>query len=306
MSRAKPTFLVTGGAGAIGSAIVQHLLETKGNECTIRVFDSDEYAIWNLQQRFKGNPNVRFLIGSVRDYPRLQEAMHGAKYIFHCAALKHVALCEFNPFDAVETNVIGTQNVIRASFSNEDAEKFVYISTDKAVNPTSLMGATKLIGERLILAANYVKGKRNVSLSAVRFPNVRETRGNVFEAWAKQLEKDGRIRVNDPNMTRYFISIDRAVSFVMEAFEHMKGGEIFIPTLSKSDIHGILEVAKDWLAKQSIEAEIVYGSPEFGEKMHEELWTDSEEPFIKDATKTMKVIRPPTYDFVEWVQPKED
>lgn len=301
MSKTKPSVLVTGGAGAIGSAIVQYLLEEKGNEYTVRVFDSDEYAIWNLQQRFKGNPNIRFLIGSVRDYPRLQEAMHDVKYVFHCAALKHVALCEFNPFDAVETNVIGTQNTIRAAFATEDAEKFVYISTDKAVNPTSLMGATKLIGERLILAANYVKGRRKVKLSAVRFPNIRETRGNVFEAWAKQLEKEGRIRVNDPAMTRYFISINRAVSFVMEAFSHMKGGEIFVPTLSKKDIHGILVVAKDWLSKQSIQGEIVYGAPEFGEKMHEELWTESEAQFVKDITKTMKVIRPPTFDFVEWV-----
>ncbi len=306
MSKSKPTILVTGGAGAIGSALVQHLVLTKGIDYTVRVFDNDEYGIWKLQQKLKGNPDVRFLLGSVRDYPRILEAMHGVKYIFHAAALKHVALCEFNPFDAVETNVVGTQNVIRATFATEDTEKFVYISTDKAVNPTSLMGATKLIGERLILAANYIKGRRKVNLSAVRFPNVRETRGNVFEAWAKQLEKKGSIRVNDPSMTRYFITIERAVSFVMEAFDHMKGGEIFIPFLSEKDTHGILDVAKEWLSKQSLKGEIVYGAPEFGEKMHEELYTEAEARYIKDVTRTMKVIRPPTFDFVQWTQPKKE
>ncbi len=306
MSKSKPTILVTGGAGAIGSALVEHLVLTKGIDYTVRVFDNDEYGIWKLQQKLKGNPDVRFLLGSVRDYPRILEAMHGVKHIFHAAALKHVALCEFNPFDAVETNVVGTQNVIRAAFATEDTEKFVYISTDKAVNPTSLMGATKLIGERLILAANYVKGRRKVNLSAVRFPNVRETRGNVFEAWKKQMEKKGSIRINDPNMTRYFISIVQAVSFVMEAFDHMKGGEIFIPSLSEKDTHRILDVAKEWLSKQSLEGEIVYGAPEFGEKMHEELYTESEERFVEDVTKTMKAIRPPTFDFVQWTQPKEE
>ncbi|MFW9767183.1 MAG: polysaccharide biosynthesis protein [Candidatus Thorarchaeota archaeon] len=300
MSKAKSTILVTGGAGAIGSALVQHLLSIKGKDYTVRVFDSDEYAIWMLQQKLKGRRNVRFLVGSVRDYPRLQEAMHGVSYVFHCAALKHVALCEYNPFDAVETNVIGTQNVIRAAFASNTVEKFVYISTDKAVNPTSLMGATKLIGERLILAANYIKGTRDIKLSAVRFPNVRETRGNVFEAWAKQLEKDGTILVTDPAMTRYFISIDRAVKFVMESFENMKGGDIFIPALGEDDIRKIVDVAEEWLTKQSKPGKIVYGSPEFGEKYHENLYTESEEPYIEEISKEVLAIRPPTYDFVDW------
>lgn len=305
MSKAKPTILVTGGAGAIGSALVQHFLGVKGKDYTVRVFDSDEYAIWKLQQKLKGYPNVRFLLGSVRDYPRLQEAMHGVKHIFHCAALKHVALCEYNPFDAVETNVVGTQNVIRAAFALHTVENFVYISTDKAVNPTSLMGATKLIGERLILAANYIKGTRDIKLSTVRFPNVRETRGNVFEAWAKQLDKDGRILVTDPAMTRYFISIDRAVRFVMEAFENMKGGEIFVPALGEKDVRKIVDVAEEWLATQSKPGEIVYGTPEFGEKFHEALYTEAEAPYVNEISKDVLAIRPPTYDFVEWA-PKDD
>jgi UDP-N-acetylglucosamine 4,6-dehydratase len=300
MNKEKRTVLVTGGAGAIGSTLVQHLLEIRDKSYTVRVFDSDEYAIWNLQQRLKGNPNVRFLVGSVRSYPRLQEAMHGVSEVFHCAALKHVALCEYNPFDAVETNVIGTQNVIRAAFASERVEKFIYISTDKAVNPTSLMGATKLIGERLILAANYIKGDRSIKLSAVRFPNVRETRGNVFEAWKKQLDKTGKIMVTDPSMTRYFIPIEEAVKFVIESFEHMEGGEIFIPTLDESDIFNIKDVAEDWLAKQPKSGEIVYGSPKFGEKFHELLYTEAEKPFLKKLTKTTSVIRPTTFDFVEW------
>ena len=126
----KPAILITGGAGAIGSALVAHLLKTMGDTHTIRIFDSDEYGIWQLQQRLKGNPNVRYFLGSVRDYPRIESAMYGVKYVFHTAAYKHVALCEYNPFDAVETNVVGTQNTIRAAIASGTVEKFLYISTD--------------------------------------------------------------------------------------------------------------------------------------------------------------------------------
>jgi FlaA1/EpsC-like NDP-sugar epimerase len=305
MSSIKPAILVTGGAGAIGSALVEHLLETKGENYTIRVFDFDEYAIWKLQQRLKGNKNIRFLVGNVRSYPRIKEAMHGVEHVVHIAAYKHVALCEFNPFDAVETNVLGTQNTIRAAFDSDTVKRFLYVSTDKAVNPTSLMGATKLIGERLVLAANHVKGQRQICLSTVRFPNVIETRGNVFEAWANQLERNGRIVVTDRSMTRYFISIGHAVRFVMEAFEYMKGGEIFIPALTEKDIHKIIDVANEWLAKQTEKGEIVFGVPEFGEKFHEKLHTEAETPFVKEVSPTMCVIRPPTYDFVQWEQPED-
>jgi FlaA1/EpsC-like NDP-sugar epimerase len=306
MSQSKPVILVTGGSGAIGSALVQHLLVSMKGEFTIRVFDSDEYAMWNLQQKLKGHSNVRFLLGSVRDYYRVLEAMHGVSHVFHCAALKHVALCEYNPFDAVETNVIGTQNVIRAAFASNNVDKLVYISTDKAVNPTSLMGATKLIGERLILAANYIKGDRQIKLSVVRFPNVIQTRGNVFEAWAKQLEKTGKIMVTHPEMTRYFISIDTAIAFVMESFENMIGGEVFIPALLESDVRLVLDVAKEWLADQAKHGEIIFGSPEFGEKLQEKLFTDAEAPYVKQLSKKVNVIRPPTYDFGKWMQKEEE
>ncbi len=302
MSKGRSVVLVTGGAGAIGSAIAEHLLNDKETEYLVRVLDSDEYGVWKLQQRLKGNPHIRFFIGSVRDYPRIHEAMHGADHVIHCAAYKHVALCEFNPFDAVETNVVGTQNTIRAAFESSTVKNFLYISTDKAVNPTSLMGATKLIGERLVIAANYIKGLRQVRLSAVRFPNVIQTRGNVFEAWENQLKKDGKILVTDPSMTRYFIPIEHAVSFVMEAFNYMKGGEIFYPGQLDKVLRNLLDVAKEWLEKQPVKGEIVYGKPEFGEKFHEYLHTPSEEPYVQQVSPTLCMIRPPTYDFVEWKQ----
>ena len=305
MSSSKPAILVTGGAGSIGSALVEHLLKTKGSKYTIRVFDSDEYGIWRLQQKLKGNPNVRFLIGSVRDYPRLEQAMHGVEHVFHCAAYKHVALCEFNPFDAVETNIIGTQNTIRAAFASESVNKFLYISTDKAVNPTSLMGATKLIGERLVVAANHVTGLRPTILSVARFPNVIKTRGNVFEAWYEQLHRNGKIMVTDEEMTRYFVSVETAIKFLSEAFDYMKGAEIFIPNLSEEDVHRIVDVAKEWLKKQTIEGEIIYGSPEIGEKMHENLYSSAEAPYVEQVSDIMSVVRAPKFDFVHWIQPKE-
>lgn len=303
MTKAKSIYLITGGAGAIGSSIVEYLLKSKEN--IVRVFDSDEYGIWHLQQRLKGNPNVRFFLGSVRDYHRVKEAMHGVDFVIHCAAYKHVPLCEYNPFDAVETNVVGTQNTIRAAFDTSTIMKFLYISTDKAVNPTSLMGATKLIGERLVLATNYVKGTREIRLSVVRFPNVIQTRGNVFEAWENQLKRDGQIQVTDPAMTRYFIPIERAVEFVIESFEYMNGGEIFIPGGIEKDLRNVVDVAKEWLDAQTIKGEIVFSKPEFGEKFHEALYTEAEEPHKKDVSPTLCVILPPRYDFVKWVQQDE-
>jgi UDP-N-acetylglucosamine 4,6-dehydratase len=300
MSAKRAVVLVTGGAGAIGSAIVAHFLNSKENEYLVRVFDSDEYAIWKLQQHYKGNKNIRFFLGSVREYARIKDAMYGADYVIHCAAYKHVALCEYNPFDAVETNVLGTQNTIRAAFEISTIKKLLYISTDKAVNPTSLMGATKLIGERLILAANYIKGTREIRLSAVRFPNVIQTRGNVFEAWENQLKKDGRIQVTDSAMTRYFIPIERAVEFVMESFQYMKGGEIFIPGGFEKHLRKVIDVAKEWLDQQSQKGEIFLSKPEFGEKFHEALYTEAEASFLKKISPTLSVIEPPRYDFVKW------
>jgi FlaA1/EpsC-like NDP-sugar epimerase len=297
---AKPAILITGGAGSIGGALTEHLAKTVGDEYTIRVFDNNEYGIWYLRERLK-DPNLRFLVGSVRDYPRLKEAMFGVKHVFHCAALKHVALCEYNPFDAVETNVIGTQNTIRAAFDNPSIEKFLYISTDKAVNPTSMMGASKLIGERLVLAANYIKGNRAIKLSSARFPNVMETAGNVFEAWEFQYRTSKKLLVRDPEMTRYFIHIEQAVEFLMESFNYMSGGEIFFPALSRKDQRRIIDVAKEWLKqKQYDDAEIVYGTPEFGEKKEEELHTLPETPYVIEVSPTLRAIRPPTYDFSQW------
>lgn len=296
----KPAILVTGGAGSIGSALTRYLVKTMGNEFTIRVFDHNEYGIWHLRE-YQKNPNLRFLVGNVRDYPRLKEAMFGVHHVFHCAAMKHVALCEFNPFDAVETNVIGTQNVIRAAFDTPTVKKFLYISTDKAVNPTSMMGASKLIGERLILAANYIKGNRPIKLSSARFPNVMETAGNVFEAWEFQYRTMGKLLVRDPDMKRYFIHMDRAVEFLIESFEFMNGGEIFFPALSDKDRQRIIDVAKEWIkSKQYDEVEFVYGTPEFGEKMEEELHTIPEKPYVTKVSPTLCVIRPPVYDFSQW------
>jgi FlaA1/EpsC-like NDP-sugar epimerase len=164
------------------------------------------------------------------------------------------------------------------------------------------MGATKLIGERLVLATNYVKGTREIRLSVVRFPNVIQTRGNVFEAWEDQLKKDGRIQVTDPAMTRYFIPIERAVEFVMESFHYMRGGEIFIPGGFEKHLRKVIDVAREWLDQQSQKGEIVISKPEFGEKFHEALYTEAEAPLVKQISPTLSVIETPRYDFVKWEQ----
>jgi len=170
---------------------------------------------------------LRFLVGDVRDKERLQHAVENIDFAFHAAALKHVPLCEYNPFEAVKTNVLGTQNVIEVAMEGE-VEKLITISTDKAVNPVNVMGATKLLAERLTISANYYKGLRKTAFSCVRFGNVLDSRGSVIPSFREQIRKGGPVTLTEPNMTRFVMSIPRAVDLVLKAAEIARGGEIFI------------------------------------------------------------------------------
>ena len=272
------SILVTGGTGSIGNEIVRRVLQYEPR--VVRVFSTDENALFNMEQELQSHPRVRFLVGDVRDVERVRRAVEGIDFVFHAAALKHVPLCEYNPFEAVKTNVLGTQNLIEAVMGNENIEKLITISTDKAINPVNVMGATKLLAERLTISANYYKGARKTVFSCIRFGNVLNSRGSVVPLFREQIKKGGPVTITDPNMTRFVMSIPEAINLVFKAAEIARGGEIFILKMPALCINDLAEVMIEELAPQyghdskSIMVEISGKRP--GEKIYEELLTRDE------------------------------
>lgn len=285
--------LVTGGAGSIGSALVKELLNYDPK--AIRILDNNETGLFELEQELQSD-KIRPFVGDIRDKDRLKRAFEGVNIIFHAAALKHVPLSEYNPFDAIQTNVIGTQNVITVAV-DEEVEKTILISTDKAVNPTNVMGATKLLAERLMISANHYKGLRNVLFSWVRFGNVLDSRGSVIPLFRNQIKKGEPVTVTSPEMTRFIMSIPNAVKLILKATHMAKYGEIFILKMDAIKIGDLAEVMVEELAPKyghdpkDIKIEVIGARP--GEKLFEELMTENE---VKNAYEDgeMFVIIPDT------------
>jgi UDP-N-acetylglucosamine 4,6-dehydratase len=284
--------LVTGGTGSIGSEIVRKVLQCEPK--VVRVLSNDENGLFGLEQELQSFPNLRFLAGDIRDKERLQRAMESIGFVFHAAALKHVPLCEYNPFEAVKTNVLGTQNVIEAAME-EEVEKLITISTDKAVNPVNVMGATKLLAERLTISANYYKGLKKTAFSCVRFGNVLDSRGSVMPSFREQIRKSGPVTLTGPDMTRFVMSIPKAVELVLKAAEIARGGEIFIFKMPALRIGDLAEVMIEELAPhygydpKSIKREI--SGRRAGEKIYEELLT-ADEAINASETEDMFIITP--------------
>jgi len=270
------TILVTGGAGSIGSELVRTLLDMDPK--AVRVLDNNETGLFDLEQELQSE-KIRPLVGDVRDRERLRRAFEGVDVVFHAAALKHVPLCEFNPFDAVKTNVLGTQNVLDAAI-DEEVARFILISTDKAVNPTNVMGATKLLAERLTLSANYYKGSRKTVLSCVRFGNVLGSRGSVVPLFKKQIINGEPVTITDPDMTRFIMDIPKAIKLILKAAEIANGGEIFILKMPVIKICDLAEAMAEELSspgcKVRKEVEVRTIGRRAGEKFYEELMTESE------------------------------
>lgn len=268
--------LVTGGSGSIGREIVKKLLEADPK--AIRVFDNNETALFDLEQELSSD-KIRTFIGDVRDKDRLKRAFENVDIIFHAAALKHVPLCEYNPFDAVKTNVLGTQNVLDAAL-DKNVEKVIMVSTDKAVNPINVMGATKLLAERLTVSANYYRGNRRTVFSCVRFGNVLNSRGSVVPTFQKQIKNGGPVTVTDPEMTRFIMHIPDAAGLILKAGQMAHGKEIFILKMPAVNIVDLADVMVEELAPEygyvpeKIEIEIM--GKRLGEKMYEELMTEDE------------------------------
>ncbi len=282
--------IVTGGTGSIGSEIVRRVLQYDPK--VVRIFSRDESKQFELEQEIEDLENVRFLIGDVRDKERLTRAFEDIDIVFHAAAMKHVPACEYNPFEAVKTNVVGTQNVIDAALDN-DVEKVIAISTDKAASPINTMGATKLLAEKLIIDANFYKGGRKTVLSCVRFGNVMGSRGSVMPLFGKQIKNGGPVTVTDPEMTRFMMTIPQAVNLVFKTTKLAQGGEIFIFKMPVLRLGDLANVMIEHLAP-------IYGhNPESikidtigirnGEKMYEHLMNEEEARYAYE-TEDMFVV----------------
>lgn len=290
-SLAGKQILVTGGCGSIGSKIVSKLLESEAD--TIRVFDTDEEALFSLKQE-QTDPRLRFLLGDVRDRDRLEMAIEDIDVVFHAAALKHVELNEYNPFETVQTNVQGTQNLIRVALE-EAVDSFVAISTDKASNPASVMGATKLLSERLVTAANTYKGDRDTSFACVRFGNVLGSSGSVIPVFMNQIKQGGPLTVTDPEMTRFIMPTEKAVELVFQALERMRGGEVFVLKMPGIRVGTLADAMVTEYAPQvgyepsEVEREIIGARP--GERTHEKLISEDEIQYARELEE-MFVIYP--------------
>lgn len=284
------TVLVTGGTGSIGRELVSRVLALGPG--VVRVLSRNEFNQYRMSQEFIEHDNLRFLLGDVRDHDRVMRACEGVDIVFHAAALKHVPACEYNPFEAVKTNVIGTQNLIEAAIEHE-IERLIAISTDKAVSPTNTMGATKLLAERLVLAANLYKGERKSAFSVVRFGNVLASRGSVIPHFIRQISNGGPVTLTHPKMRRFFMSIPDAVDLVLSAAAETRGDEIYILKMPVVLISDLIAVLVDTYAPkfghkpEDISVEITGLRP--GEKVQEELMT-SEERSASNETERFFVI----------------
>jgi UDP-N-acetylglucosamine 4,6-dehydratase/5-epimerase len=257
--------LVTGGTGSFGKAFVREALEHH-DPAAIRIYSRDELKQSELAAHWK-DERLRFLIGDVRDRERLSRALRGVDLVVHAAALKQVPACEYNPFEAVQTNVIGTENVVAAALEN-DVAKTIALSTDKAVNPVNLYGATKLCAEKIVSQGNSYVGDQSVSFASVRYGNVVGSRGSVIPVFLKQ-GQEGELTITDDAMTRFWITLPQAVAFVIASIGRMKGGEVFVPKIPSMRVGDIAEALAPGAPRS-----IIGIRP--GEKIHEVLITPDE------------------------------
>lgn len=284
--------LVIGGTGTIGKGLIREL--AKQNPKVIRVFSRDEYKQFVMQNEMGHIANFRFLIGDVRDYERVERAMNEINVVFNLAAMKHVPACEYNPSEAIKTNVTGMENVIRAA-EYHNVETVMFTSSDKAINPTNSYGATKLLAEKLVQAANYSKGKVKTKFVVVRFGNVMGSRGSVIPLFKKQIEELGKITVTDMSMTRFMMTLNEAVKLIMTAGENSYGGEVFVLKMPIMKLGDLAEVAVEETGKKfnisldNIKIETI--GLRAGERKFEELMTIEESEFAYDLGDMYVVLQ---------------
>ncbi len=259
------TILLTGGTGSFGQKFSEVVLREHKPK-SIRIYSRSELMQLQMDQKFRSE-SLRFFIGDVRDKQRLNRAMNDVDVIVHAAALKQVPACEYNPIEAVKTNIDGTINIVDAAIDNS-VENVMLISTDKAVHPVNLYGATKMVAEKMIVQANSYSGGKTPRFSCVRYGNVIGSRGSVIPLFKEQM-KTGTITITDERMTRFWITLDQGVRFVIRCIEEMKGGEIFVPKIPSMHITDLADAIAP-KAKKSITG------IRAGEKLHEVLLTEDE------------------------------
>jgi UDP-N-acetylglucosamine 4,6-dehydratase/5-epimerase len=261
--------LVTGACGTIGSEITKKLLKLGAVVCA---FDISENGLFNLQKTHKINyqKKLKIFLGSVRSLDRLSKAMNNVDYVIHCAALKHVEISEYNSFESVLTNIIGVQNIIETALL-QNVKKVLFTSSDKAVNPSSVMGTTKLMGEKLIITANNYTGNKTTRFALIRFGNVLDTSGSVLRIFKEQLKNKKPFTITSKKMTRYFINIDQAIKLCFFSLGEMLGGEIFFPKMESFEI---INLAK--AISKNHNPKMILIKPCKGEKFSEELVTENE------------------------------
>ncbi len=253
--------LITGGTGSFGKKFTEILLKNyKPNK--IIIYSRDELKQYEMSQEYSRESGMRYFIGDVRDASRLKKAMNGMDYVIHAAALKHVPIAEYNPMECIKTNIMGAQNVIDAALENH-VEKVIALSTDKAANPVNLYGATKLASDKLFVAANNLTGMNDIKFSVVRYGNVIGSRGSVVPFFKKLIDEGAsKLPITDDKMTRFLITLNQGVEFVIKNFERMQGGEIFVPKIPSMKITDLAKALAPELPH-----EIVGIRP--GEKLHE-------------------------------------
>ena len=283
--------LITGGTGSIGMGLAKQLI--KYNPKEIRIFSNDENSIFEAKENLGANHIYKFMVGDVRDKDRLNLAIRNVDIVFHTAAMKHITICEDNPFDAVKTNVVGTSNILEASII-EEVEKFVFISTDKATNPTSTLGGSKLLAERLTLDAGTYAGKGKTKFAIVRFGNVLGSRGSVFQIFQNQIKMKKPLTVTDKRMTRFIMSISEAASMILKVTKILKDGEIYIlkmPSIRIEDLaKGMLHVYGSRFPDYRNTSSLKITKPR-GERFHELLITNEEMPFCHDIGDMYKISK---------------
>ncbi len=286
MDLTNKTTLITGGTGSLGKALVAHIVKEHPNFKKLIIYSRDEQKQFQMGQEYSREdyPNIRFFIGDVRDYGRLKRACQDVDYVIHAAAMKHVPIAEYNPDECIKTNIGGAENVIRACLET-DVKGVVALSTDKACAPINLYGATKLTSDKLFIAANNIKGVKDIRFSVVRYGNVMGSNGSVIPFFLKK-RREGVLPITDPEMTRFNISLEGGVEMVMYALAHASGGELFVPKIPSYRITDVAEAIGP-----DCEKPIVGIRP--GEKLHEEMITASDSFHTFDLGKYY-VILPPT------------
>jgi UDP-N-acetylglucosamine 4,6-dehydratase/5-epimerase len=295
MNWSEQVVLVTGGTGSFGKKLVEVMLREYHPKRLV-IFSRDELKQHDMRTSGFDHPSLRYFIGDVRDAARLQRALAGVTVVIHAAALKQVPACEYNPFEAIQTNIMGGKNVIDAAI-DQGVRRILALSTDKAVNPINLYGATKLCAEKMFVQANAYAGAQDSRFSCARYGNVVGSRGSVIPVFLEQ-RKRGKVTITDPRMTRFWLTLERGVKFVIQCIERMHGGEIFVPKIPSMRLLDLAEtIAPD--------CEIEYIGIRPGEKLHEVLVSEDEARTTVEA-EDMYVIRPshPWWKAQNWVHAK--